>query len=211
MVNKPLTSFSKTINGIQIYLEDLEFLISKFKAQGYIIKIQDKNAEYENLNDLLLNKGLFPKKIELTASIDNLNNIALDIESGNVTIYSWGSEINYGTGIELAAYFKNKIPWYYWITKSWVIWALGTAICIILTNNTFNITVKIILWIIFSFLCIAYFFSYTNYKIFNTVILKKRHEHGFWKENKDKIIIALIAAIISAILTLLIGELLKKT
>ena len=118
MISKPQNSFSKTIRGIQVYKEDLDVLTSKLEGLGYQIKIQDKGFVYDDIADVASNRGLFPKQLDIRASIGYSKYINLFFSPGRVYILTQGDELEYGLGMEFAGYFKSKISWQYWVANT---------------------------------------------------------------------------------------------
>ncbi|MEJ7658618.1 MAG: hypothetical protein WKG07_02770 [Hymenobacter sp.] len=126
---KPKESFSEVIRGIQVYKSDLDYWISKLEEQGYLVKIQDDESLFENIEDVANNRGTSPKKLSINATKDYFKFVKISFESRRVYISSSGSDTNYTLGVEMSDYFEYKKPWFHFLTN----WGLFCILELLIT------------------------------------------------------------------------------
>jgi hypothetical protein len=214
MIQKRQETFAYIIRGTQIFKEDIDYIILKCHQKSVSLKISDNDYVYENLEELIANKGKTPNKVELKGKLESTMFSSLDIvlEPRKVSLAAYGSDDLFSFAHELKDYLLRKVPIHYKLLNPQV-WGIITWLFVMswlyirprdetqLRNNWFlySATVFFFLWII----------SFANRRINFKVNLVRKHEHGFFNRNADSLKVALIGAIIGAALTMLTTYLLN--
>ncbi|MBI1767859.1 MAG: hypothetical protein HYR67_05770 [Bacteroidetes bacterium] len=228
MKQKDKTEFSESIEGIQLFRDDIEHIISRLTKHDFKIEIQDSDIIYDNLDEILKLKGPNPKKLYIrgTPSVpeeklknqpneigDILKWTSIDIKGNHVHIFSRGSEKIYTFGFELKDFLKTKVKWHYKVFNPLYIFYLS-LICIAVCS--FNIDKKTdtirYSWLIWmtGTVVIINIASLINRFVWPGIILTRKHEYGFWNRNKDKILVGIITGLASLIAGIIIGRLTDK-
>nr|WP_276904092.1 hypothetical protein [Pedobacter kyonggii] len=214
MIQKRQNTFSCIIRGTQIFKEEMDYIISKCQQKSIQFKISDNDYVYEDLEELINNKGTTPKKVELKGKLESTLFSSLDItlETAQVSIVAYGSDDLFSFAHELKDYLLRKVPVYYKLLNPQV-WGVIVWLFIMcwlyirpsgetqFRNNWFlySATAFLFLW------AISFVYRRINFK----VNLIRKHEHGFFNRNADSLKVALIGAIIGAVLTMLTTYLLN--
>ena len=123
MIHKEQTYFSITLRGVLVFRDNIEEIIDRLKKYSLTIEIHDENYSYENIDDLIKQKGNHPKTLEIKAENKNkgyYESVNLDFDGKAVTIRSHGSKNMYALGFELKDYLKSKRPWYFRFFNPWL-------------------------------------------------------------------------------------------
>ncbi|NLI98210.1 hypothetical protein GX441_06075 [bacterium] len=145
----------------------------------------------------------------------------MNFESDRIWLYAGEDTItNRGVLVKVKEVLKPRRLRFGWFSKTGWSWLFGSIIGVFLEDFIEGIIKEtwlvIVVGIAFGLIFVVWVFWAMNIqtKRYSLIILKRRHEQeSFWKRNKDKIIVALIASLISGILgvggTLLIQLLTK--
>lgn len=215
MIHKINTDYSKRIEGVKLFREDIEVILSRIENKLPKVEIHDSNNVYVNIDEVISHKGQNPKEISITARNKDLSleYFSLDFKKDYVTIHSRGSEKMYSFGLEIGELIKNKEDKYYRILNpnSLLFISFLVTICstFFIDKKTKNLTQPWLLWVI-SVLAIITIVSYFYKYLWVGLTLVRRHEYGFWNRNKDKIILSILGLILGSIITLLFQLIISK-
>jgi len=220
MIQKDKTHFYQTLKGIRLFEEDINEIISRLKKYSLIIEIQDKNNLYDNIEEVKQNKGVHPKilnidaksKIDLGKRETYYESASLDFDRKKVRISFGGSERLYSLGFEIKDYLKARRPLYIRIFnyENWLFFASFFVGMILFTlkekDSFYRFLILYISVPFFVVFVISVFVGVTTHGL----NLTRRHEYGFWKRNKDRILVAIIAAALGVFSTLFVQWISKK-
>ena len=215
MKNKINTDYSIRIIGVKLYREDFESILSLAEKTLQQVEINDSTNMYENLDEVITHKGQNPKEITITGRNEDLSleYFSIDIKNDYVSIYSRGSEKMYSFGLEVAELIKNKQDKYYTTLKPdnllFITFLSSTSLILFIDKETKTLSQPWLLWFV-GILALLTLFSYFYKYLWVGLTLLRRHEYGFWKRNKDKIILTLFGIIAGSLVTLLTQLLTSK-
>jgi hypothetical protein len=214
---KPIkqNKFSSTISGVKLYIDDIELILSKLSTINENYTIFDDENIYEDLDELKKYKGFNPSiiKIESKSENDGFNFIYIRILENIASIRSYGENQNRIAYEIEKIFFKRKInPFirFFFNSKNAIfnITLLTPILAIIYVYRTYylkeNISVKQNLWPLIIWLIIL-FLALLNKNTNGKIELKRRHESNFMKNNSDAILLVIITAILTAVITYLIS------
>ena len=210
---KSNTHFSELIYGIRIFRDDIEEVLTLLTKKSLKIEIHDSKNIYENIDEVINLRGNKSKKIKIEGKDNSsFESVTIDIEGNRVWICSSGSENMYSFGFELKDFFKSKVPWHYKVFNPWIFGLLIIPAFYISnyyvdekTNSILYHWVNGVCFIIDIILLLSILIRNNSYGL----TLSRKHEYGFLNRNKDKIIVAVITALLGSLLTLLIQWLTK--
>lgn len=208
MIHKINTDYIKRIEGVKLFREDIEFLLSRIEKILSKVEIHDSKNVYDNIDEVILHQGQNPKEISITARNKDLSleYFSLDFKKDYVTIYSRGSEKMYSFGLEIGELIKNKEDEYYRIINPnrllYILLLVTMFSTLFIDQKTKTLSQPWLLWVI-CVLAIITIVSYFYKYLWVGLTLVRRHEYGFWNRNKDKIILSLLGLILGSIITLL--------
>jgi|GEM_PF-6395124 len=209
MIQKRQETFIYIIRGTQIFKEDIDYITLKCHQKSVTLKISDNDYVYENLEELIANKGKTPNKVELKGKLESIMFSSLDIvlEPRKVSLTAYGSDDLFSFAHELKAYLLNKVPVHYKLLNPqlWgiITWLLFMCWLYIRPNGGAQIRNNYFLYAAVTFLCL-WIISFANRRINFKVNLVRKHEHGFFKRNSDALILMVISAVFGSLLTLFI-------
>ncbi len=213
MIQKDKTYFSQTLEGIQIFEDDIDEIMSRLAKHSLNIEIHDENNLYENITEVRKINGIHPKTLKIDARNKTLyESASLDFDKKKVRISCHGTENMYALGFELKDYLKDRRPLYIRIFNSWkwFFFVFGSSgILKFALDSKDSVSRPWILWTWGAFAVILLVSVFTG-TITHGLNLTRRHEYGFWKRNRDSIILAIIGTIFGILSTLLIQWLTKK-
>ncbi|MBE5319927.1 hypothetical protein IM793_12215 [Pedobacter sp. MR2016-19] len=206
MIQKRQETFVYIIKGTQIFKEDIDYIILKCHQKSVSLKISDNDYVYENLEELIANKGKTPNKVELKGKLESTMFSSLDIilEPRKVSLTAYGSDDLFSFAHELKDYLLGKVPVHYrilnpqfWGTLTWLL-----IMCWLYIQPTGNVQIRNnwFLYFAITFLCV-WIISFANRRINFRVVLVRKHEHGFFKRNSDALILMVISAVFGALIT----------
>lgn len=207
MKKKQETNYSGRIKGLLAFQKDIEVALKILTDKGLLITFQDDNHIYDNVEDVINNLGNSPQKIKIDAlNKETYESVGLSFDKNELIIICRGSEQMYSLGFWLKNYFAETIPWHYKVFNPIMFYFTTCTPLLGLTYAFDKNSGEIIRpWILILF-CLSILlglFSYFLRKYAYGIRLIKRHEHGFWKRNKDNLIMSIISTLIGAILGIL--------
>lgn len=212
---KPIerTEFSSSIYGVKLYIDDIELIISKIQNLSNNFKISDNDNIYQDLDELRKYKGDNPQLIKIE-NRENFDLLFIRIVE-NIASINCRGEAFLKEAYEIEEIFikrrKHPIITYFFNpenTKSNLInftIILGVYYSykgfylketLDFRNGIFGIVVGLLFILI----------TLLNQNFNGRIELKRKHESSFWEKNKDAILIAIISAIITGVITYLIQK-----
>lgn len=213
MIRKKEKHFNSVIPSVKIYLDDIEFIIDILNSENTIIEISDEENTYETIEELRKIKGNNPKSFKIEGKLQDglFEYISISLSAYSLRIYVHHSEKFLKTAFEVERFAKTK--------KRPAIYSFFNS-----RNSKINIVINIILafgfyltyafifekdfsikiWLyLITFWCFIFILSELNPNSNTKIELKRRHESNFWEVNKDKILLVIITAIITALISFL--------
>lgn len=201
------SSKGKVIYGCRFNRDDIESILELFIERKFEIKMTDEEYEYNNLEELIKKRGDKPIKFRIEGkAVDNFSNsVSIKFDKMTTWIFlSYGSDdsskLIFEKILEICKSRKNLLmgPWIYPILPIIAGYDIGCFIDWVKKNNIYEGLKATGLLLVLLYFC---------YVIFrNPIILRKKHEGGFWKRNKDTILVAAITALITAIFTVILTK-----
>ncbi len=207
MKKKTSKNYQNQILGIKINKSDLEQIIDDFGLKGFSYKIDDNEYEYENINELIDNRGVRPKsfRVFFTGEMQSLSypEIVLKFSGNSVSITTSNEK---ALAIELSERLKSKQTAF-----SHALNPVKTYfLLVIIAFMTYYEWESLLsfsgykwnhwLYIILNLLAITSFYYHSHYL---GVTLEKEHELGFFNKNKEKIIIMIIGAFLGLLIKMI--------
>lgn len=202
--------FSSTLYGVKLYIDDIELILSKILSINETYTISDDENLYVDIEELKKYKGDNPKIIKIESK-NNFNYLFVRIVENTASILTFG-EIYNKIAYEIEKIFikrkNNPFVTYFFNPKNAknniiVLFVILGGIYLYRTYYLKEVAdIKQNIWSViiwFSILLVTLINPNYNGKI----ELKRRHENNFFKNNKDTIIVAIITAIVTYLLTLI--------
>jgi hypothetical protein len=202
--------FSSTLYGVKLYIDDIELILSKILSINETYTISDDENLYADIEELKKYKGDNPKIIKIESK-NNFNFLFVRIVENTASILTVGEMYN-KIAYEIEKIFikrkNNPFVTYFFNPKNAknniiVLFVILGGIYLYRTYYLKEVVdIKQNLWSViiwFSILLVTLINPNYNGKI----ELKRRHENNFFKNNKDTLIVAIITAIVTYLLTLI--------
>ena len=213
MKQKKETYYSERIKGFVVFRNNIEEALNILTDNGLSVTLQDDKHFYDNIDEIIRNVGNSPKKIKVEArNKETYESVGLTFDKNELSINCQGSEQMYSLGFRLKNYFSETIPWHYKVFNPWIFFFTSITPIYTITLAFDKITNELTrpwILVLFAISFLLWLFSYFLRKNTYGIRLVKSHEHGFWKRNKDSLIVTLISTIIGAVLGV-IGTLLVQ-
>lgn len=213
MKQKQEIYYSGNLKGLVTYRNDIEEALNILTDNGLSVTFHDDKHIYDNIDEIVKNVGINPKKLKIEArNRDIYESVGLSFEKNELSIVCHGSEKMYSLGFRLKDYFAKTIPWHYKVFNPWLFYFTTFTPLYVLTfafDKTTNDVKRPWILVIFALSLSLGLLSYLLRKNAYGIRLIKSHEHGFWKRNKDSLLVSLISTIIGAVLGV-IGTLLVQ-
>lgn len=206
--------FGSSTFGVKLYIDDIELILSKIESIGDTYIISDDENIYENLEELKQFKGNNPKVIKIEARGENTLHFEyffVRIAENIASVTSKGEKYNMLAYQIEKIYLKRKnnaFITYFFNQRN----ARNNVILlfIILGGIYFYRTyylkeivdVKQNVWSIIVWLTV-FLITLTSSNFNGKIELKRKHENNFFENNKDTILVAVITAVVTYLLTLL--------
>lgn len=204
MRKKTEEQFIEIIRGVRLYRDDIEYILDRFQKKSLSAKITDSTSIYESIDEVIKYKGNNPVELFIEGTDNKKQELVnIKIEKAKVTIFSMGSESMFTFGFEMKDFISSKIILFFKIPL-FIIWILA------MISLTFwaGLQKSWLIWLCISLLVI-WILAHIHRITYNGLTLSRKHEYGFWKRNKDKIILGIITAILGSLVTLLIQWLIE--
>lgn len=185
-----------------LYRDDIEYIIEMIKLPDVVISYEDH--EYSSLDQLIVYKGTEPSQLLLFARTENNSNaVRVAIDKKRVVVSGFGSESEKLNALEISKYVEGKVNiWHMLFSFKYIfVIALTSLLTVLLfaegyiPPNQWPVLSQVVISILVVLAFLSLLFNYTR----GYLTLKKKHEYGFFKRNKDKIIMLLIGTVIGTI------------
>ena len=207
------TDFSKEYKGIQLYRDDIELILSVLEENKSDVKIKDNTYEYDSLDELIEKCGITPIYFEIRAKFKPDGSVTLSFTRKEVYLisYGWGQKEPGIVFMRIRDSLDTKFSRTYRILNPWI-WYFFMLPFIGMYPFNFHRILQMPLWLhTLSILFVVTFILSALYRRFrHQVILRRKHEGGFFKRNADKIWL-LIAGTVFGIILKLIFDVIWKT
>jgi hypothetical protein len=195
---------SESIEGIRLFRDDIEHLIETFRQQSLEVTLSDKDYEYSSLQELIDTKGLRPSYLRFKVARNDisLRGAEVWIEKARAWLTCDGEEPFRALWFELRAFLSERIPWHYRALNPWI-WGLVASLLISADVQALadkNLGGKVPEWLhalvlgLIAIFLVALVHRRTNFGL----ILRRRHEGGFWKRNAERLLLLLLGAVLGA-------------
>lgn len=204
-------SITKKLPPVKLYLDDLESIydILKQKAKGVDITTEDYAVE-----DVKQLKNLETKKIHYLSIKCSDPYVTMEFYPGWVKIY-FGEDSTYNRGIlsEIEDVLsKRKVFLGSFLASSWAFFLNG-----VLIGGSFSAMIgmsKTYTWLFLAleliFILLMIFLWRFTFRGYSTIVLLERKEElSFWARNRDQILVGIIAALVSSLVTIFVLWMLK--
>ena len=199
-----LTYSSIEYRGIKLYRDDIELILSILNENGFNVQIKDKTFEYESLDELIEKCGIIPSYFEISGEKEinhHTASVNLYFKRKEFRLYARADKESKLVSGTLRDVFEPKSTRLYKVLNPFI-WYITIVLAAIFYPANFFTIRQAPFWVhsIFA-LCSALFIFSGLYRQFrHQVILKRKHEGGFWKRNADKIWLLVIGTIFGIIL-----------
>jgi len=213
------TTITTYIGKTKLYLDDVEYVMSKLRSLDLNVEISDADNVYDSLEELRSIKGINLKLINFIGKPKDLSFgfILIRLSDQGSAVHVERSEKLLGIAYEIEKFLKTrrrKMIYAFFNSQNAkanimvnIILALAIYFYSITQKLPFNYFVWvsiIMLWVFIFFLCEL------NSDCNSKIELDRKHNLKFYEKNKEKILLASIGAVIGAVITLLIGYLKGK-
>lgn len=211
---KPIeqNKFSSTIYGVKLYIDDIETILSKITLSNQSFKISDDDNIYEDLEELKKYKGDNPNIIKIESK-SNFDYMFIRIVENVCSIISYGETYN-KIAYEIEKIFlkrkNNKFVTFFFNSRN----ARNNIIILSLVYFGYYlyktyylkqiVDIKQSIWTIIIWLLIL-LITLINPNFNGKIELKRRHENSFFKNNKDKLLVAIITFLVTAFIAYLVS------
>jgi hypothetical protein len=197
------SSQSKFYEGIRLYRDDIELILSIISENEYAIQISDKEFQFDSLDELIDKRGIAPTYFEIAGSRKEggYESVTISFDK-RIHIHSHShdqktSKIVFARIRDICESRMSKIykilnPWLYYFPAVILIWP-AIAVLVKVKETTLGEAWLLVLATVF---LTAWILSGLYRYIRRQVILRRRHEGGFWKQNSDKIWLLILGAVI---------------
>jgi hypothetical protein len=198
------TSF-KYYKGIQLYRDDIEWILLVLQENQFDVKIKDKMFEYDSLDELIEKCGVTPNYFEIDAEFkSNGGRASLNVsfERKQVRLYSGYEQKESIIALKrIGDVLDSKFSRPYKILNPWI-WYWFISPVIVIYPSNYNRIPQMPLWLnTLSILFVVTFISSALYRRFkHQIILKRKHEGGFLKRHADTIWLLIIGTAIGIFL-----------
>lgn len=211
------STLTDSIPRTKLYLDDVEYVLSKLSSLNLNIEISDDDNVYDSLEELIQTKGLNPKLIKIFGKQKEqlFGFILIRLSNLASTVHVQNDEKLLKIGYEIEKYLTSRKR-----KKIYAFFNSQNAKLNIVINSVLAVGVYIystyvrktafnyIVWICIVLLWIFIFFLSELNPDSNTKIeLDRKHNLNFYEKNKDKIILALLGVAFGALVTFLINYL----
>jgi len=198
-ITKPIR---KRLLPAKLYLNDLEHIYDILRKNTKRVDIYTSDYKVEDVKQLTELEIEEEHRLvfdcpEIDISIELLPN-GIELFSGSDSVNNSGILVKIEEVIK-----KRRVPFGGFLVS---IWPYIITVCLIIISIVIYGSNDYFIWFFLAFaviIIIAYIFmARFNSNSFSTVkLISKKEESSFWKRNKDQILVAIIAAIISSFLT----------
>lgn len=199
------TSRSESFEKGVFYREDLEAIITTFVSREWNVRISDSEFEFESLDEVVTQKGTRPKTLHIWGGTDNYESASVSFEHGKAWLF-WSS-LRDGSDVwfDLHRILSENRNWRKLLVRSPIWYILGLVSVVTeslgLTLNPLGSVLPSWVHLVALVLLLLWPISLLYRDSVPTLIIARRHEGGFFRRNRDAIILAVITAVVTAIIT----------
>jgi len=194
--------------SVSLFKDDLDLIIEIISGKWKEIGITSGEYEYDSLDELEKHQGKEIKDLHIRGSLPgSLPIITVSFSwSGGTSLEMFGDDRAGGEFLRVKALLSDRRKIISYPLNPYIWWPLYLVCSIALVIAKAPLVYFFLSQIAFVALlvistCIHYGFLYS-------ITLSRRHEReSFWSRNKDKVIVAIIAAVVSALATWLVSNL----
>ena len=208
---------SKDYEGIQLYRDDIELILFVLQENQFVVEIKDEEFEYDSLDELIEKRGITPTYFGINAELKyerHIASVSLSFKRKRVHLSSYGlghkePQIVFA---RIKDIFDSKFSKPYKILNPWVWYFLMVpSVTVYWPRPLFSEISKMPPWLhTICILSLGPFILSSLYRHFrHQVILKRKHEGGFFKRNADKIWLLVIGTVFGIILKLVFDAIWK--
>jgi hypothetical protein len=198
---------SKSYEGIQLYRDDIELILSIFHENEYTIQITDEEFLFDSLDELIDKRGIAPTYFEINGERKEkeLESVRICFDKERIRINSYSfiysqkickvvfAQIRDICELRISKIYKILNQWFYFFPAMF----LAVMFFSIVDSKGKERALSGYTWLLV--LTIVFFtvaiLSSLYRKLRRQVILKRKHEGGFWKQNSDKIWLLILGAV----------------
>ena len=194
------------MSGIRVFRDDIEELITLLTNNGFHPELSNSDIIFDSLDEVIQRQGNSPSRLNIDGKKDGeFQSVSIRFDEENVYISSFGSTTAYSVSRAVSDLLKEKISIHYktFNPRLYGILALGILpfYWVVSYTNTEQLKLPLLwIWVFVASACIiSLLIRSTSYG----VSLLHRHEYGFWKRNKDKLMVSICSTMAGIGLTLL--------
>lgn len=187
---------------VTLYLDDITKIIESLDKRGAKYSISDIEYNYDSLEDIKSNCGEFIKNLSITAQFDDLNYLTLEFERGAIILKFSKSDTTILIFNDIKEIIERRSSWYLRLINSQIFMFTGSLILIIvwtikpdLVTASKPYWLEVVIFFSLYFLLISCLSNFLKPKIYFN---NKQQVKGFFRENADKLIIAVVSALFGA-------------
>ncbi len=204
---KPDSTYElKVYERIKLYRDDIDLILSIFHENEYTVQITDKEFQFDSLEELIDKRGIAPSYFEIYGRQTENNNeslrVSFDKEKIHIHVYLDVQKTSKIIFAQIRDICESRMSKIYKILNPWLYFSalILSVLFLSLWGNKgtekslseYN-TWVIILLTVFPAAMILSFLYRTDRR---QVILRRKHEGGFWKQNSNKIWLLILGALI---------------
>lgn len=217
---KPLPASSSihvNMDGVRLYRDDVERVMSLLAGAGLVIKLKDDSFEYSSLDEVSTGAGRSPRRLNIQAKMpDSHLGVSLDFERKQWHLYT-GDPSLFGVARECEACLRKRqtvvdhLPLFWIGMAGWLITSMSASAA---TAN--KIAPAILPIFIFSGLVLlATAGGLRLYlSLYPRIILRFKHEAGFLSRNREQLLLLIgsagVGAVIAELIRWIFGQLQAK-
>lgn len=206
------TSFRCSIPRTKLFINDIEAVIAKLRRFDLEVEITDSDNKYDSLEDIIEHKGKNPKEISLRGKSkgSSFDLLYLRISDRSSLLIINGKPELVSLGYELEKFLKDRqTNWLYSVFNSYyskiniilnLVLLFGFWLYSRYTETEFNYQ---LITPIIGFWLLILLYSELNPMTNSNIELVKKHELSIYQRNKDKILIGIILALLTAFIALI--------
>lgn len=193
----------KFYEGIRLYRDDIELILSILSENEYAVQISDKEFQFESLDELINKRGIAPTYFEIAGSQKEggYQSIGISFDK-KIYIHSYSnaqktSKIVFAGIRDICESRMSKIykilnPWFYYFPAIILVWPAISLLVWGKENTLGDAWLPVLATVFLAAWIISGLYRYVR----RQVILRRRHEGGFWKQNSDRIWLLILGAVI---------------
>lgn len=198
ILNGPRISFS----FLPLYLAELRFMVELSKEKSFLCAISDDEHDYDDLTDLVNHCGNRVRNLSIQFSKANssFDNVTVKVTPSGVVLSANGTDDFIALEQRLRTYLKKRSPWFAFLINPWIWFPILTLLAPFIATSS-NRTQHPLVWNIleptFYIVMVILPMSYAVPFFFGGVYLKKKDEITGPFAKYEKVIIAVVSAIVA--------------